>query len=72
MRTQMAIQLALLATLGRGAELRDGIGARGRQRVVDNWSWSIMARRTVEQYHLTIEDKRRGAGLPGPARRGRP
>jgi glycosyltransferase involved in cell wall biosynthesis len=64
-----ALAGALRATLGRGAELRDGLGARGRQRVIDNWSWSIMARRTVEQYHLTIEDKHRTPGLSGPGRR---
>lgn len=63
-----AIAGALNDTLGRSAELRAGLGARGRQRVVDNWSWKIMAARTAEQYRLTIEDRRRAdraQGEPG-------
>ncbi|MCC6436704.1 MAG: glycosyltransferase family 4 protein [Acidimicrobiales bacterium] len=59
-----ALAVAIGTRLGRGAELRAGIGARGRQRVVDNWSWTIMAARTAEQYRLTIEDKLRHPGLP--------
>ena len=43
--------------------LRDRIGAAGRQRVIDNWSWRHTAQRTVEQYRaLLAEDPRtRGA-----------
>ncbi len=59
-----ALAEALRATLGRGAALRAGMGARGRQRVLDNWSWAIMAARTVEEYRRTIEDKKRHPGLP--------
>src|SRR5688500_11989104 len=31
-------------------DLRDTVGRRGRQRVVDQWSWRHTAERTVEQY----------------------
>ena len=36
------------------AELRAAVGARGRQRVVDNWSWRHTAERTVEQYRALL------------------
>jgi len=49
-----ALADGLRATLGRGAELRAGVGAAGRRRVVENWSWRIMAQRTVEEYRRTI------------------
>jgi glycosyltransferase involved in cell wall biosynthesis len=39
--------------------LRERIGAAGRQRVIDNWSWRHTAIRTVEQYRgLLAEDPR--------------
>jgi len=39
--------------------LRDRIGAAGRQRVIDNWSWRHTALRTVDQYRaLLAEDPR--------------
>ncbi len=60
-----ALAEALRHTLGRGAELRAGLGARGRQRVVENWSWAVMAAHTVDEYRRTIEDKQRHPGLPG-------
>ena len=34
---------------------RDRIGAAGRQRVVDNWSWKHTAARTVEHYRIVLE-----------------
>ncbi len=65
-----ALAVAIAANLGR-VELRGGIGLRGRQRVVEHWSWTKMAALTVEQYRLTIEDRRRQPNLlaaptPGP------
>ncbi|MGE0731298.1 MAG: glycosyltransferase [Acidimicrobiia bacterium] len=63
-----ALAAAIAAHLGRAAELRSGIGARGRQRVIDNWSWKIMAARTADEYRRTIEDKRRHPSLPGAGR----
>ena len=44
-------------------EARARVGAAGRQRVVDNWSWKIMAARTADEYRRTIEDKLRHPGL---------
>ena len=54
-----ALAAALKAHLGR-PELRDTLGARGRKRVVDNWSWSIMAALTVEHYRALLALPRRG------------
>ncbi len=49
---------ALAATIG-GAldtdDLRATIGARGRRRVIDQWSWKLTALRTVEQYRAVLE-----------------
>lgn len=41
-------------------ELRARIGAAGRQRVIDNWSWKHTAARTVEQYRILLEQQARG------------
>jgi glycosyltransferase involved in cell wall biosynthesis len=59
-----ALAAELLATLGRGPGLRAGLGGRGRQRVIDLWSWRVMAQRTVEQYRLTIADRAARPSLP--------
>jgi len=48
---------ALAATLRRGlddAELRARVGANGRQRVVDRWTWRRCAEMTVEQYREVL------------------
>jgi glycosyltransferase involved in cell wall biosynthesis len=39
-------------------ELRARIGAAGRQRVIDNWSWRHTAVRTVEQYRALLAEAR--------------
>ncbi|MDP1820189.1 MAG: glycosyltransferase family 4 protein [Acidimicrobiales bacterium] len=39
--------------------LRDTIGARGRARIVDRWSWKRTARKTVEQYRIRLEAEHR-------------
>jgi len=36
-------------------DLRDTIGARGRQRIIDRWSWKHTAAKTVEQYRIRLE-----------------
>ncbi|HMG44164.1 MAG TPA: glycosyltransferase family 4 protein [Acidimicrobiales bacterium] len=36
-------------------DLRDTVGRRGRQRVVDQWSWRHTAERTVEQYRIRLD-----------------
>jgi len=43
-----------LGTVGTAADLRRSVGARGRRRVVENWSWAIMASRTVEHYRARL------------------
>jgi glycosyltransferase involved in cell wall biosynthesis len=37
-------------------ELRAAVGARGRQRVIDNWSWHHTAERTLEQYRALLAE----------------
>ncbi len=60
-----------IATALDDPELRARIGARGRQRVIDRWTWRHTAERTVEQYRaLLAEDPRSGKSTrPGPDRR---
>jgi glycosyltransferase involved in cell wall biosynthesis len=48
---------ALVATLRRGlddAELRTRVGAAGRQRVLERWSWRHCAALTVDQYREVL------------------
>jgi glycosyltransferase involved in cell wall biosynthesis len=48
---------ALAATIRRGlddADLRERIGAAGRQRVAERWSWRHCAQLTVEQYREVL------------------
>ena len=50
----------LVAKVGhvlRNPDLRDTIGAAGRERVKNNFSWRITAERTVEQYRLLLEER---------------
>ena len=37
-------------------DLRAKVGAQGRQRVIDNWSWTHTALKTVEQYRALLAD----------------
>jgi glycosyltransferase involved in cell wall biosynthesis len=37
-------------------ELRAKVGAQGRQRVIDNWSWKHTALKTVEQYRALLAE----------------
>jgi glycosyltransferase involved in cell wall biosynthesis len=55
---------ARIATALDDPELRARIGAAGRQRVIDNWSWRHTAERTVEQYRIVLDEDRhrRAAG----------
>jgi glycosyltransferase involved in cell wall biosynthesis len=48
---------ALTVTIARGlddAELRARIGAAGRQRVLDRWTWTKCAQETVDQYREVL------------------
>jgi glycosyltransferase involved in cell wall biosynthesis len=50
---------ALAAAIGRvleDAQLAAGIGARGRTRVIDRWSWAHTADKTVEQYRILLDE----------------
>jgi glycosyltransferase involved in cell wall biosynthesis len=40
------------------SDLRATVGQRGRQRVVDQWSWRHTAERTVEQYRIRLDAAR--------------
>jgi glycosyltransferase involved in cell wall biosynthesis len=37
-------------------ELRAKVGAQGRQRVIDNWSWMHTAKKTLEQYRALLAE----------------
>jgi glycosyltransferase involved in cell wall biosynthesis len=39
-------------------DLRAKVGAQGRQRVIDNWSWKHTALKTVEQYRALLAESR--------------
>ena len=47
---------AMIRTALDDPELRDRVGAAGRQRVIDQWSWKHTAVRTVEQYRALLEE----------------
>jgi glycosyltransferase involved in cell wall biosynthesis len=64
---------ALAAALGDAldrTDLRATLGARGRQRVLAQWSWTIMAARTVEHYRALLADSRPGRAGRLPRMRG--
>jgi glycosyltransferase involved in cell wall biosynthesis len=50
-----ALAAKLLWGLGR-SDLRTTVGAAGRQRVVDQWSWKHTAHKTVEQYRILLDE----------------
>ena len=50
---------ALASMIGKvldSPESRSRVGANGRQRVIENWSWHHTALRTVEQYQLLLAE----------------
>ena len=47
---------AMMRTVLDQPELRARVGAAGRQRVVDNWSWKHTAVRTVEHYRAVLDE----------------
>ncbi len=48
-------------------DLRARVGAAGRRRVVEQWSWRHTAERTVEQYRALLADHADRAGTADPA-----
>ncbi|MGH9031233.1 MAG: glycosyltransferase family 4 protein, partial [Acidimicrobiia bacterium] len=51
-----ALASSLLRALG-DAELRDRLGAAGRARVLEQFTWRAAAARTVEQYRALIDER---------------
>jgi glycosyltransferase involved in cell wall biosynthesis len=47
---------AMMRTALDDPALRARVGAAGRQRVIDNWSWKHTAAKTVEQYRAVLAD----------------
>ncbi len=47
---------AMIRTALDDADWRARVGAAGRQRVIDTWSWFHTAKRTVEQYRLLLDE----------------
>ena len=59
---------ALAVALRRGLEspeLRARIGAAGRQRIIERWSWTVTAEKTVEQYRARLAEPTISTQLPG-------
>ncbi|MCP4844549.1 MAG: glycosyltransferase family 4 protein, partial [Actinomycetia bacterium] len=59
---------AMIRTVLDTPDARDRIGANGRRRVMDHWSWRHTAERTVEQYRELLTGPRsdaRSGSLPG-------
>jgi glycosyltransferase involved in cell wall biosynthesis len=56
-----ALATALLRALG-NADLRSRLGAAGRARVLEQFTWRTAAARTVEQYRALLDEHERGGG----------
>jgi glycosyltransferase involved in cell wall biosynthesis len=46
----------MISTALANPALRDRVGAAGRQRVIDHWSWRHTALKTIDQYHALLEE----------------
>jgi glycosyltransferase involved in cell wall biosynthesis len=53
-----ALAAKLRWALERPEELRATVGQRGRQRIIDRWSWRITAAHTLEQYRALLAEER--------------
>jgi glycosyltransferase involved in cell wall biosynthesis len=62
-----ALAAKLRWALGRD-DLRATVGAAGRQRVVDQWSWKHTAAKTAEQYRIRLAEAGRSPGETPAAR----
>jgi glycosyltransferase involved in cell wall biosynthesis len=51
-----ALAARILGALG-DERLRATVGAAGRQRVIDRWSWKITAEKTADEYRALLEDR---------------
>ena len=48
----------------RGLDAQARIGAAGRQRIIERWSWTVTAEKTVEQYRARLAEPT--VSLQGP------
>jgi molybdopterin biosynthesis enzyme MoaB len=55
-----ALAAGLLRALG-DADLRARIGAAGRKRTLERFTWPVTARLTAEQYRVLLEERARAA-----------
>jgi glycosyltransferase involved in cell wall biosynthesis len=66
-----ALAAGLLRALG-DPELRARIGAAGRKRTLERYTWPVTARMTAEQYRVLLDGQARarrdGTAVPAPAR----
>jgi len=53
-----------ISTVLDDADLRERMGAAGRARVLDRFTWSAMARATVEQYREVLVERGAPAAPP--------
>jgi glycosyltransferase involved in cell wall biosynthesis len=51
-----ALAARILGALG-DERLRPTVGAAGRQRVIDRWSWKITAEKTADEYRALLEGR---------------
>ncbi|HXY43194.1 MAG TPA: glycosyltransferase family 4 protein [Acidimicrobiales bacterium] len=64
-----ALAAGLLRALD-DADLRARIGAAGRKRTLERFTWPVTARLTAEQYRVLLEERaREREAVPGPTRR---
>ena len=54
---------AMLGTVLDQHDVRDRVGANGRQRVIDQWSWRHTAEQTVDQYRALLDKQTPRTGL---------
>jgi glycosyltransferase involved in cell wall biosynthesis len=59
-----ALAVAIVRALS-DPELRERIGAAGRARVLERFTWPVTARETADQYHLLLEERARERGASG-------
>jgi glycosyltransferase involved in cell wall biosynthesis len=56
--------LAGVLRVALSSDLRPTIGQRGRQRIIDRWSWRHTAERTLQQYRALLAERPPGGGIP--------
>ena len=54
-------ELERIARLLDDQQLRERVGAAGRSRVMDRFTWTACAKATAEQYRIVLEERGRQA-----------